>query len=378
MAKPHIGIDGNEANVVNRVGSNQFAFEILKSLHAIGQEAQFTVYLKDLPVNDMPLENKHWRYRVITPAKLWTQWRLPLELYTRARNLDVFYSPGHYAPRKAPMPTVVTILDLSFLKFPNLFLKLERGVAQLTQWTEYSAKQAAHIITISQNTRQDIIEHYHLDSSMISIAYPGIDHNFFKPASKSSVAKVRQKYNLPPHFILYLGTLQPRKNLLRLLNAFEKLPPKFRDFHLVIAGQRGWLYEEFLQAVQNSPKKDKVLFTDFVDRQDLPALYTAAATLALVGLYEGFGIPPAESLACGTIPVVSNTSSLPEVVGEAGITVDPYSVTGIRHGIMAAITLPETKRQKRLALASDHLKQFNWQKSAAIIYKALYDIALQR
>jgi len=371
-----IGIDGNEANVLNRVGSNNYAFHILRQLHQLKAEAHFIIFLKSAPVVDMPKESDNWHYRVLTPKRLWTQWRLPLDLYWnwKSQHIDVFFSPGHYAPRKSPIPTVVTILDVSFLTHPSLFLKTKRGAAQLASWTEYSVRNAKQLITISQFTKRDIVKHYGIEAHTITVAYPGIDRQFFYPQPRKQQDIIRQKYRLREDFILYVGTLQPRKNLIRLLKAYETLPSKYKQVQLVIAGQKGWLYENFEAELKASKKMAQVKLLDYVDTHDLPALYSAASTSVLVGLYEGFGIPPAESLSCGTIPVVSHTSSLPEVVGQAGILVDPYSITEIRHGLLASAS----KKQVRLKLAEKQLVQFDWQKSATIIYKVLYDVATQR
>jgi glycosyltransferase involved in cell wall biosynthesis len=375
--KIHIGIDGNEANVVSRVGSNRYAYGILKAIWEVDQTTSYTIYLKSDPVADMPPERPGWSYRVLTPAKLWTQWRLPLDLFTFPRRPHVFYSPGHYAPRKSPIPTVVSVMDLGFLKYPNLFLKLKRGVAQLKSWTEYSVKNADHVIVISENTKKDVVDTYGTDPLKVTIAYPGIGATF-SPREPDEVEAMRQKYNLGPKYILYVGTLQPRKNLIRLLKTYEQLPPKFKTYQLVLAGQKGWLYDSLAHALDVSPKKDRIRLTGFVDDADIPAMLGGAACVCLVGLYEGFGMPPAEALACGTIPVVSNNSSLPEVVGEAGILVDPFSIKSMTHGIMSAISLPPEKKRHRLELGKKHIEKFNWQRSAKIIIEVLYDIALHR
>lgn len=375
--KIQIGIDGNEANVAARVGSNRYAYGILRAIYEVDQTTDYTIYLKSSPVADMPPERPGWSYRILRPAKLWTQWRLPLDLYLNPRRPQVFFSPGHYAPRKSPVPTVVSVMDLGFLKYPNLFLKFKRGVAQLKNWTEYSVKNAAHIIAISENTKKDVADVYGIHPSQITIAYPGISPNFTK-SSPETVEIVRKKYNLGPKYILYLGTLQPRKNIIRLLKTFEALPPKFKTYQLVLAGQKGWLYDSLAHALDTSPKKDRIRLTGFVDDEDIPGLLSGAACVCLVGLYEGFGLPPAEAIACGTIPVVSNNSSLPEVVGEAGILVDPYSIKSMTHGIMSAISLPPEKLKQRLEIGQKHIEKFNWQESAKIIIKVLYDIALHR
>lgn len=367
-----IGIDGNEANVINRVGSNQYAYGILTGLYANHQgNDRFIVYLKAAPVADMPKTTVWWQYRVIGPSPAWTQWRLPLDLYFHSPRPQVFYSPGHYAPRFSPIPTIVSIMDLAFLKMPQLFLKYKRGTKQLAEWTAYSVGQASRVIAISEHTKQDVIESYHRTADNIDVAYPGVDTGIFKAPSDFVIRQVRVKYQLPERYVLHLGTIQPRKNIIRLIQAFESLPPKYKTWKLVFAGQTGWLAEDIEAAIANSKVKARIKRLGFVDQQDIPALLAGAGSLVMVGIYEGFGMPPAEALACGTIPVVSTNTSLPEVVGEAGVGVDPYSVASIAHGIMVAIDLTKEQKRRRLELGKQHIKRFDWQKSAAIILNAI-------
>lgn len=371
-----IGIDGNEANVVNRVGSNQYAYHILKALHALESEHAFRIYLKSDPVGDMPKANSQWHYRIIKPQKLWTQARLPADLFMHRPRPHVFFSPGHYAPRRSPVPTVVSIMDLAFLHYPNLFLKHKRGTAQLEQWSAYSVKQSTKVIAISEHTRQDVITSYQKNPADVVVAYPGVDIHKFKKPNLSAKNKIAQKYQLKKPFALFVGTIQPRKNLVRLLEAFSSLPPSFKEFDLVIAGQRGWLTEEFDHALAFSKAKSRIKMLGFVPDSEIPALYALARCSVLIGLHEGFGMPAAESFACGTLPVVSNNSSLPEVVGNSGILVDPYSVTSIRHGLKRALELDEASRAKRIAMGQEHIKKFDWHVSAGIILSSLEKIAL--
>jgi glycosyltransferase involved in cell wall biosynthesis len=272
----------------------------------------------------------------------------------------------------------VTILDLAFLEYPNLFLKGERGYLQLKNWTDYSVAQADHLITISESTKRDILKHYHYPSTRITVAYPGINSLRFRKESPEAVNMVLKKLRITPPYILYVGTLQPRKNLSRLVEAFAQLPRKYRHFQLVIAGGQGWLMDEFDAKVKQSGAKDRIRLTGYVEESDLPALYSGAICLTLIGLHEGFGIPAAEALACGTLPVVSGTSSLPEVVGQGGVLVDPFSLTSIKHGIITAIDMPEAKRQAHLILGQTHIKQFTWEQAAQTVLKVLYDVSISR
>lgn len=377
MKTYHIGIDGNEANVPNRVGSNHYAYGILKGIYEFHPEnTKVTVYLKAKPLPDMPKAADWWQYKVIGPKIAWTQWRLPLELKLTLNRPQVFFSPGHYAPRFSPIPTAVTIMDLAFLKMPHLFMRFKRGTKQLADWTEYSVRQAKSIIAISEYTKRDIVEAYGVKPSRIHVAYPGVDLNRFKPVSGTLLNDIRAKYKLPERYILHLGTIQPRKNIVRLVKAFESLPSKYKTWSLVLAGQTGWLTEEVEEAIAKSPQKAKIIRTGFIDDGDIPALLSGAGCLCLVGLYEGFGMPPAEALACGTIPVVAGNTSLPEVVGKQGMIIDPYSIASIAHGIMVVLDLNKEQKIKILEQGRKHIQKFNWIKSARVILKTLYDISL--
>jgi glycosyltransferase involved in cell wall biosynthesis len=190
--------------------------------------------------------------------------------------------------------------------------------------------------------------------------------------------QVQKKYSLPAKYILHVGTLQPRKNIVRLIQAFENLPSKYRLWHLVLVGQTGWLADEIEKAIKLSKKSSQIIQTGFISDNDIPAIFSGAGCLCTVGLYEGFGMPPAEALACGTIPIVSNNTSLPEVVGDAGIRIDPYSIASIVHGIIAALDLTPEQRKKRIDLGSKHIQKFNWTTSAREILRVLYDITIQR
>jgi len=173
-----IGIDGNEANVERRVGSNQYAFELLKSLKLLKSDHEFVIYLREPPLPEMPKSGTGWSYRVFGPKNFWTQWRLPLDLYLHKPRPDVFFSPGHYAPRFSPVPVVVSIMDLGYLKFPEQFTK--KDLYQLTLWTARSIKSASHILAISQRTKNDIIEAYGVPEERITVTYPGYDKNNFQ------------------------------------------------------------------------------------------------------------------------------------------------------------------------------------------------------
>ncbi|HEY5601312.1 MAG TPA: glycosyltransferase family 1 protein [Patescibacteria group bacterium] len=373
-----IGIDGNEANVIHRVGSGQYGFELLCALAKIKTDHKFEIFLKNQPHEDLPKESSNWVYRVFGPKKLWTQIALPMNLYLGSPKIDVFFSPSHYAPRFSNVKQVITIFDLSYIHFPQSFAK--KDLYQLRNWSAYSVGKADKIITISQSSKKDIIEIYKIKPEKITVTYPGVGEQF-SPRSGGEVKSVMNKYGINSDYIIYVGTLQPRKNLVRLLEAVEKVirqlglealrgeQPKSlttqepNNLVLVIVGKKGWLYDEIFSAVKELNLEGKVIFTDFVPDDDLPALFSGAKAYVNVSLWEGFGIPVAEAQACGTPVVVSNTSSLPEVVGDSGVQVDPEDADSIARGILKIVT-DEKFAQSLVKNGFENIKRFSWENCA--------------
>jgi len=343
-----IGIDANEANLTrNRVGINQYAFDLLHALYDLKSQHQFIIYLKTPALDDLPKPRQGWQYRVIPFPKLWTQTRLPFDLYTHSPRPDVFFSMTHYAPRWSPVPTVVAIMDLGFLQTPEQFTA--KDFNQLKSWTQYSVKQASRIITISQYTQGDIFKYYGRNSEVI---YLGYDKKLFKPTRNP---KVLSKYGISEPYFLFLSSLKPSKNIEGLIKAFHKLDA--RRYTLVISGKKGWLYEEIFKIVKELKLEKQVVFTGFVDEPDVPVLMTHAAAFVMPSFFEGFGIPVLEAMTCGTPVVVSQVASLPEVAGAAGIYIDPHVTASITSGLATAIG---PKRTDFIKLGLAQAKKFSW------------------
>ena len=356
-----IGIDGNEANVKNRVGSNIYSYELLQALYKL--KVNIVVYLKDKPLNDLPKITDWWQYRIVGPKRFWTQFGLPLDLYLHQPRPDVFFTPGHYLPRWCPCPAVMSILDVAYIYFPEMFKK--RDLWQLRQWTGQSVRKAKKILTISQSSKNAIIEHYtsrrrsvikyyRVEPKKVVVTYPGL--KMTKGRKKINL----KKYGVEGDFLLYVGTLQPRKNLLRLIEAYSILVSQYPDISLVIVGKKGWLYKEIFAKVKQLGLEKKVIFTGYVPNEELPAFYQKAQCFVLVSLYEGFGLPILEAMHYGCPVVASNVSSLPEVVGQAGILVDPNKVEDIANGIREAIK----NREKLIKKGYQQAKKFSWEKCA--------------
>jgi len=355
-----IGIDGNEANQESRVGIGRYGLELISQFYKyLIPNIKFQIYLKNKPEDHMPKEKDGWEYRIVGPNPFWTQIGLPLNLFLDKNRPDIFWTPTHYAPRFCPCPSVVSIMDTSYLHYPEMFRK--RDLYQLRNWTSYSVNNAAKILTISKASRTDIIRFYKVDPEKIEVTYPGI------VMSKNVLAdQIFSKYGIKPNFILYVGTIQPRKNLVRLIEAYQILLSKQSkmDNQLVIVGKKGWLYEEIFKRVKELGLEGRVVFTGFVPDEELSTFYSEAKLITLVSLYEGFGLPPLEAMSYKTPAVVSDVSSLPEIVGDAGILVNPEDSASIALGIDKVLSMSESDYNKKGELAKAQAAKFNWEKTA--------------
>ena len=367
-----IGIDGNEANVEKRVGISEYAYQLLCKFKEFNIEnIKFQIYLKDKPLNELPRESANWKYRVLKPGKLWTQWRLPFDLFTHNPKPDVFFSPTHYAPRFSPVPTVVSIMDLSYIYFPEMFNKSD--LMQLRSWTSYSIKKAKKVLTISNSSRDDIIKEYNLSPDKVVTTHLGIKGAITLTPHIYSMNELKAKYGLSDHFILFVGTLQPRKNIKRLIEAFAKVKHD-KELDLVIVGRKGWLYEEILETPQNLGIEDRVKSLENVEDDELPLFYKNALCFVLPSLYEGFGLPVLEAMKQGCPVITSNISSLPEAGGDAAIYVDPEDIDDIAKKITKLIS-DDKLRKELIEKGKNQIAKFSWEKTAKETLRVLEEVA---
>ncbi|MFZ5845283.1 MAG: glycosyltransferase family 4 protein [Patescibacteria group bacterium] len=385
-----IAVDGYEANVRERVGIGRYAYEILKHLFeevksqkskvkSLG-ELLLRIYLPSSPLPDMPKETTWWQYRVARPTRFWTFIGLPLALTLDRPRPDIIFSPTHYAPRFVAIPRIIAIMDTSYLHFPEMFRA--RDLHQLVHGTAYSVRQAARILTISQASKDAIIAAYGVPPDRVVVTYPGITMKQIQN-SKLKVKSVKKKYKLPENYILSVGTIQPRKNYVRLIEAFARslklLSSQYPDISLVIVGKPGWLYEEILTAPQRLGVAKRVKFLNFVPERDLPHLYQGALVFALPSLYEGFGLPVLEAMASHCPVVVSRVSSLPEIAGRAAIYVNPEEVSSIADGLIQAIKEHGTKAESdRIAKGLARTRKFSWENAAKKTLAVFEKVAKER
>ncbi len=378
--KLQLAIDGNEANVTNRVGSNVYAYELLTSLESlpdVRDSADVTVLLSAAPLPDLPKARAGWQYQVVSPRPFWTQLGLPLYLWFHPRRFDVLFTPGHYAPRWSPIPYISSVMDLAFLEYSDQFKASD--LVQLRDWTAYSVAGASKVVAISKATKRAVVAAYGQSAEDVVVAYPALAELVPDLSIKEGIV-LEKKLALSEPFLVYVGTVQPRKNLVRLIKAFEIMCDELKTGrsttipHLVIAGKVGWLADEILATYQSCSYQDNIHLAGYVTEAEKQYLLRNAAGSVLVGLYEGFGIPALESLRLGTIPVVSNTTSLPEVVGSAGIMVDPESVESIARGLQKVLQLSQREKARLRKLGREQVAMFSWEKTAKVVWKAIKEI----
>lgn len=369
-----IWIDGYEANVPQPLGSSRVAFELIKQLEKLDHVNNYTTLLPSSPLADFPPEREGFRYKILKPRRLWTSFTLPLALYTTKEKPDVIFSPTHYIPRFSPVKRVATIFDLAFLHYPEYFQKSD--LWRLRQGTKFSAKNASHIITISHASKRDIINYYGIGEEKVTVAYPGYNADtVFNIDDKKKINNIKNKYGIVGDYIIFVGTIQPRKNIVRLIEAFQKI----ENLKLVIVGKttglgrEGWMYEDILRKPKELGIEERVIFTGFVPDEQLNLLLNGAKAFVLPSLWEGFGIPVVDAMSVGCPVIVSDISSLPEVVGEAGLLVDPNSSDQIEQAIRT-ITSDKKLAAKKSKQAIQQAAKFSWEKMAKIVLNVLEEV----
>lgn len=256
---------------------------------------------------------------------------------------------------------IVTIHDVIPWSFPGVSTKLDTLIYR--RWLPSRLPHADAIITISEATKADLVNYMKIAPEKIHVTPLGV-RPVYHPSAKDDIERVRRELNLPPHYILFVGNVEARKNLVRVLQAFARLREKGIAEKMVVVGPQKWKYAHIMQALTDLKIEEDVLFTGYINEADLPIIYSAADVFVFPSLYEGFGLPPLEAMACGAPVLTSNVSSLPEVVGDAAVKVDPYDVEAITDGLTRLLTdtaFHQTMHERGLA----HAVQFTWQRTAS-------------
>jgi glycosyltransferase involved in cell wall biosynthesis len=303
-----------------------------------------------------------------TQRVLWEQTILP-RLLQRDR-VGVFFSPAFILPMRWHGAGVITVHDLNFEVSPGTIHPVRR--AYLRRITRWSAHRARKVIAISRSTASDITRLYGVPSEKVAVIPYGLDAIFTPENARALEPMVRVRYSLPERFLLFVGTLEPRKNLPRLLEAYAlarhlaQLPP------LVLAGAPGWQHERISAQARRLGIRECLVFAGYIPREHLPGVYAAATALLYPSLYEGFGLPPLEAMGCGTPVLASSTSAMPEVVDDGGILADPHNAQAIAEGILR-ITQDETLRQQLVERGLERARQFRWEAAAQNTLRVIED-----
>lgn len=358
-ARPHVAISAHllhGASGYRSAGIHTYIAHLLEQISQVDSGLRYTIYTNAHLASDIQVRSTRWPTDRPLARIVWEQLAQPFVL--RRDQPDLLHASAFVAPFFAGRPKVITVYDLSFKLFPEYF----RGPNQtyLRMFTQLSLKRATRVIAISNHTRDDVHRLYNVPLDRIDVAAPGVSTRF-RPLSREVVEAFRRDKQLPERFFLYVGTLEPRKNLDRLIDAFAQLTDQ--TARLIFVGGKGWMVDSLFAKVKSLGLSDHIAFAGYAPDEDLPLWYNAATAFVYPSTYEGFGIPPLEALACGTATIVSHASSLPQAVGDAALLVDPHDVQAISEAL-ARLWDDAALRAELAQRGIAHARQFTWQATA--------------
>lgn len=375
-----IGVDASRAARAVRTGTEAYSLHLIRGMLEAAPQYRFRLYSDRALPSDLTAPNAE--PRAMPFPRGWTLARLSVEMLVHSP--DVLFVPAHVVPLIHPR-TIVTIHDLGYLYFPQAHPLLARLYLDLS--TRWSVQVSTHIIADSQVTKDDLVRHYSAPPGKITVAYPGRAESLNRVDDTTIIEAAKARYGIVGEYLFYIGTLQPRKNLVRLIQAFSTLKhlhlhcapaqgqvSQISNLKLVLAGSKGWLSDEILAQVKRLGLEDRVLFPGRVAEQDKATLLSGAMALVFPSLYEGFGLPVVEAMQCGTPVICSNTSSLPEVAGDAALLIDPLDVDALARAMQQLIEDVDLRRQLIERGYVQALK-FSWQSCAAGVLSVLESVA---
>jgi glycosyltransferase involved in cell wall biosynthesis len=346
-------------------GIARYIFHLLRQLPQAAPDFVFDVFTTE-PLAPTYLQNVNIRTtRLPVHKPLWRiLWEQTLFAWALRDNYALLHSLAYVSPLLNRTPSIVTLYDLSFYLYPEYFRPFHRLYLQIG--TRATVRRARKILTISESSKQDVVRLLQVSPARVQVVTPGVEQDFFRTVTSAELETFRRAKKLPEHFVLFLGTREPRKNLPTLIRAFvaakraAKLP-----HYLILAGGRGWWDHEIERTIHQLGVTEQILFPGFVEQAELPLWYRAADAFVYPSQYEGFGMPALEALACGTPVIASNISSLPEAVGDAGLLVNPRAPDEIANALLAILT-DATLRDELAARGPQHARQFSWARAAQL------------
>ena len=372
----HIAIDAHSVGA-QLAGNESYAVNLIEALAEIDQTNLYTLYItKPAAIDRFASRWPNFKVRQTLPHTPLVRIPLTLSAELRRHPVDVLHVQ-FTAPPFAPCPVVTTIHDLSFEHLPETFKRRSRAQLQLT--VRRTARKAALILTLSEFSRRDIIETYAVDPERVIVTPAAAPTHFKLVADERELEKIRERYGIGANYLLSLGSIQPRKNLTRLIEAYSWLRtsrPASRLPQLVIAGKRGWLDDEVFRAARQDGLNESVKFIGYVPEEDLPALYSGATCFVYPSYFEGFGLPVLEAMQCGAPVIAGNQTSLPEVAGDAALLFDPFDTWALGEAIARVIDHPDYRAELR-ARGRKRAAGFSWIATARSTLKA-YESAASR
>lgn len=355
-----IGIDGTPL-LGERSGVGNYTGRLLAALLKTAPQWEYLLF-SNRPLNGLEaeLQNTTQVRRYFQPSRwLWMQTILPRSI--RRSRVDLCHFTNALAPLWQPAPFVLTIHDASLYVYGHYHPRARHLTMRLT--LPIVARHASAIITVSNHSRDDLVRILGLPREKIHVVYEAAAR-CFRPVTDSTIlSALRQKYRLPDKFVLFVGTLEPRKNLVRLVRALDRVRRQGLVHKLILVGPMGWMMEDFEREVETLGLQDDVRYLGYVPGEDLPGIYSLAAAFAFPSLYEGFGLPPLEAMACGTPVLTSNRSSLAEVCGDAALLVNPDSEEAIADGLVCLLE-DEALQQRLSQRGLKRVRRYSWERAA--------------
>ena len=370
----HIAIDAH--SVGTELGGNEsYATNLIEALAEIDQTNLYTLYVTK-PAALERFANRWSNFKVKQTLPHTPLVRIPLTLSRELRRNPVDLLHVQYtSPPFPPCPVVATIHDLAFEHLPETFNR--RSWMQLRLTVRRTARRAAHIITVSEYSRDDISRTYGIPRERITVTPEAAPPNLLPVTNETELRRIRETYGIQENYILSLCSIQPRKNLVRLIEAYSCLRgirPRVKLPQLVLAGKRGWLDSETVRAAEQNALGKDILFTGYVPELDLAGLYSGAVCFVYPSYFEGFGLPVVEAMQCGVPVIAGNRTSLPEIVGEAGLLFDPFDTQALVGALTQVIEDAEYRAVLR-AKGLDRAKQFSWRTTAQLTLDAYHRAA---
>lgn len=354
---PALGIDASRAVTDAPTGTEYYSRALIDALLRTDSSYSFRLYTRTNPPPDFFPRTNNYEIRAMPFRRLWTHLRLSYEMLTRAP--EALFVPAHVLPPIHPRRSLVTVHDLGYKFFPQAHPFLQRLYLDVS--TRWNVRTAGVVLADSYATREDIVRVYRAPADKVQVVYPSYNADVFKPVSDSrAIEAVKSKYGLADPYLLSVGTLHPRKNYARLIEAAAALPS---EYSLVIVGKRGWMFESIAARVQELGMSKRVVFLDYVPLEEMSGLYAGARLAVLPSLYEGFGFPALEAQACGTPLICSNSSSLPEVAGEGAVYFDPLNA-GEMTGALKLGLEDEGLRSDLVRRGWENVRRFSWESAA--------------